>query len=142
MLVPGTFKGPGNSAIDFKGKAITVTSSAGAEATIIDAELAANGFVFQSGEGTGSVVSGLTIQNGKGNTGGNIKCEDSSPMIAGCVLREGRGESAYGGAGIQCRGTANPVVRNNIFADNFAPLGAGIACYGGASPAWMKYLKK
>jgi predicted outer membrane repeat protein len=134
MLLPGTYVGIGNRSIDFTGKAITVTSLAGPELTIIDAELAANGFFFQNGEGSGSVVSGLTIQNGQGVTGGNIKCVDSSPTITGCVLRWGRGEAGYGGAGIQCQGAASPVIELNSFIENLSPIGAGVACYGGASP--------
>ncbi len=64
LVAPGTY----TENIDFKGKAITVTSgattSAGAALTIIDGNQQAPAVVFQSGETRASVLNGFTIQNG------------------------------------------------------------------------------
>ena len=68
LVAPGTYTGEGNRDISFRGKAITVISSSGAEATIIDCEAAIGdehrGFIFDSGEDSLSVLSGFTITNG------------------------------------------------------------------------------
>jgi hypothetical protein len=92
LVAPGTYY----ENIDFKGKAITVTSSAGAAATIIDGG-AAPGLatvIFKSGELRSSVLSGFTIQNG-----GNVTY------------------SSFGGGGVYVDGTA-PTILNNIITGN------------------------
>ena len=70
LVANGTYKGIGNKDLDLKGKAITVTSENGAEATVIDCEGMGQGFIFRSGETLRSVVSGFTIRNG--STGKNL----------------------------------------------------------------------
>lgn len=60
LVAPGTY----SETIDFKGKAITVTSSAGAASTIIDGTNQPFAVTFQTNEGRSSVLSGFTIQNG------------------------------------------------------------------------------
>jgi hypothetical protein len=60
LVAPGTYP----EAIDFKGKAITVTSSGGAASTIIDGTNQPFVVTFQTNEGRSSVLSGFTIQNG------------------------------------------------------------------------------
>ena len=60
LVAPGTY----NENIDFKGKAITVTSSGGASQTIIDGGQKAPAVVFITSETRASVLSGFTIQNG------------------------------------------------------------------------------
>jgi len=52
--------------IDFSGRAITVVSVDGAVLTTIDGNLAGSVVVFQSGEGSASVLEGFTIRNGSG----------------------------------------------------------------------------
>ncbi|MCK4303771.1 MAG: hypothetical protein KAY24_06000 [Candidatus Eisenbacteria sp.] len=71
-LADGTFTGPDNHNLDFRGQAITVRSKSGNPSTcIIDCEgrvrrhgQAERGFLFQSGEGSLSVVQGLAIKDG------------------------------------------------------------------------------
>lgn len=60
LVAPGTYQ----ENIDFKGKAITVTSSGGPKVTIVDGGQVNQVVTFASGEGSGSVLSGFTIQNG------------------------------------------------------------------------------
>ena len=73
VLEEGTYTGWGNRDIDYKGKAITVRSVEPndaniVEATVIDCQGTGSdphrGFVFDSGEGADSVLSGVTIING------------------------------------------------------------------------------
>ncbi|MDI6450694.1 right-handed parallel beta-helix repeat-containing protein [Anaerobaca lacustris] len=121
---PGTYSGPGNRDIDFRGKAITVRSTNGAAGTIIDCGPTSaatrdghRGFYFHSGEGYDSVLSGFTIRTGRifgtqvpssasnwtrsasHPIGGGIYCEFSSPTIADCVIVD-CGAEIGGGIGI------------------------------------------
>ena len=103
LLMDGTFTGAGNRDIDFVGKAVTVRSAGGdPEMCVIDCEGSeANphrGFIFQSDEGPGSVIEGITITHGWADYygGGGIFCDDdASPTIVNCALVDN--ESAMGG---------------------------------------------
>ena len=80
----GTYSGSGNNEMTYGGKPLVVTSMAGAAVTIIDGLGTNRGFVFNSGESYTSVLTGLTIQNGKGDYGGAIEIAGASPYVAGC----------------------------------------------------------
>lgn len=60
LVAPGTY----NENVDFKGKAITVTSSGGASQTIIDGGSKAPAVSFITNETSASTISGFTIQHG------------------------------------------------------------------------------
>jgi len=95
----GTYKGSGNTDIDFKGKNIILISENGAENTIIDCEGYNRGFYFQNNETDLSVLIGFKIINGTSDKGGNsdrpqyggIFCSNSSPKIKNCII-----ENCYG----------------------------------------------
>jgi len=87
LVADGMYTGLGNKNLDFKGKAITVTSENGAENCIIDCEGDGRGFYFHSGETQESVVSGFTIANGSlSEYGGGIRCDNSSPTIKNNII--------------------------------------------------------
>jgi hypothetical protein len=88
LVAAGTYKGAGNKNLDFKGKAITVTSDKGAALTIIDCEGVGRGFYFHSGETSKSVVSGFTIING--SPGGNLVQIALDPLGSKIVIAEVR----------------------------------------------------
>jgi Subtilase family/Divergent InlB B-repeat domain/Right handed beta helix region len=136
---PGTYTGPGNYNISFRGLAITVKSVSPdnpdtVAATIIDCQGTANpfdqrrAFKFNTHEGPGSVLDGLTIRDGyvkglPGNDGfdgtfgdphalngsdgssgydanaGAILCESASPIIRNCVIENCIAEGGDGGNG-------------------------------------------
>ncbi len=124
--------------IDFYGKAITVRStdpdsSAVVEATIVDGSDLGSVFIFQSGEGGGSVVSGLTITNGSAaEYGGGIYCNSSSPTIRNCRIIEN--EAYYYGGGIYCEPDASPAITGCMIKGNTAYYGGGLWCNIGSSP--------
>jgi hypothetical protein len=92
IIQPGTYTGPGNRDVDFCGKAITVRSEHGPQSCVIDCQGSANelhrGFIFQNGEGYGSVLSGLTITGGYTDKGGAVYCALAGPTIRNCVLTD------------------------------------------------------
>ena len=126
-LAPGTYSGPGNQDLDYQGKAITIESSSGPEETTIDCSGAGRAFIFHHGEGTGSVLRGVTIRNGNAvGNGGGILCISASPTldrvaILGCVATTGGGLACFAG---------NPDLRACTIAGNRAlSAGGGIEVF-------------
>jgi predicted outer membrane repeat protein len=135
-LQPGTYTGDGNRDISFLGKAITVQSidpndPCVVEATVIDCNGNSDnyhhrGFLFDSGEGSDSVLSGLTITNGYFSDGGAIYCYNhSSPTISNCVIRSNY--VTWKGGGIACYGSS-PTIRHCTITDNQAAMHGGGIC--------------
>jgi len=119
-------KGTYYEAIDFNGRACTLTSVdpndwyVTAE-TIIDANDPNNWVVtFDSNENADSVLRGFTI------TGGDlgIYCDSASPAISNCVVRENGSGSNPGGGIYHC--DSSSTVTNCFFMENDANLGGGI----------------
>ena len=141
IISPGTYKGPGNRDVDFKGKAITVRSTDPQDpnavaATIIDCEKEGRAFDFHSHEGAGSVLAGLTIINGYTTNGGGISCTNSSPTLTNCVLKNNWAK--YSGGGM-CSSNGRPTLTNCTFSENSAYYsGGGIQNNSTASPTLIK----
>jgi outer membrane protein assembly factor BamB len=147
--------------IDFVGKAITVRSSNPSsfetiKNTIIDGKQADSCVVFRTGEGSNSVLEGLTLTNGggtnvdysynngriSGEAGGGIFCFNSSPTISRCNItgnglrqssvpsrsRPGSGTAIpiYCGGGIALIGDCRARIDNCIITNNQAEYGPGI----------------
>jgi predicted outer membrane repeat protein len=135
-LQQGTYTGIGNRDIRFLGKAIAVQSINPNDPCVVNATVINcngseidphRGFLFDSGEGPNSVLSGLTITNGFGqgedvqqivSSGGAIFCEYSNPTIALCKLE---GNYAYKGAGM-CNSHSNPTISNCTFNANMSKI--------------------
>lgn len=140
IVSPGTYTGPGNRDIDFKGKTITVRSTDPNDpdiiaATIIDCngteDEQHSGFFFARNESRNSVLAGLTITNGFAKRGGAIYCFSSSPTITDCMLVKNGG---YAGGGICCE-AANPILINCTFSNNWVSrYGGGMYNIRGNSP--------
>lgn len=125
LVADGTYTDVGNKDIDFGGKAITVQSENGPEHCIIDCEGTGRGFYFHTSEGENSVVFGFTIRNGHADLGGGILCENTSPQIDGCVIKDSIADS--GGGGIAFTGyQASPTIKNCFIRMNRASGGGGI----------------
>jgi len=127
-VVPGTYF----EQIDFKGKAITIQSTDGAESTVIDGLQTGSVISFVNNEGADSVLSGFTITNGSGNPdpvvtyGGGIYCgENASPTITGNIITNN--VSSFG-AGIFCKDGSSPVISGNTITYNTGNYGGGISC--------------
>jgi hypothetical protein len=149
LVSPGTYA----EAIDFVGKAITVSSLAGPDTTIIDANSLGRSIVrFESGEGRDSVLHGFTLQRGfglrlvnssptitgnkisrhVGCSGGGLGTSGGSPLIQGNVIAENTRECSPNGAGIHVRG-GSPEILGNFIADNTSSYGS----YGGGGGIYI-----
>lgn len=145
-VAPGTYTGDGNRDIDFRGRAITVRSSAGPYSTIIDCSGSEGhrGFYFHSSEESNSVLRGFTIRgatvpgsdvtvdswswiSGPVNpVGGGIYCEFSSPSIVDCIIKQCSTELG-GGIGVV---SGSPTIMDCVIEDCRAG-GGGLAESGG-----------
>jgi hypothetical protein len=147
IVADGTYTGLGNRDIDFKGKAIIVLSTAGAESTFIDCQGSAlephRGFKFHSGEGLTSQVRGFSIINGyapsdlvghnRRSAGGAIYCYGSSPTISDCIITHN--SAVLFGGGIACAQNSNPIIANCIIRDNTSNnRGGGLYCFFDCDP--------
>jgi parallel beta-helix repeat protein/predicted outer membrane repeat protein len=137
IVADGTYTGPDNRDIDFKGKAITVRSESGPENCIIDCEQRGRGFYFQNGEGKNSILDGFTITGGymygsswSDQSGGGIFCNGSSPTITNCIITHNSANTGGGMLNLY----SNPTLTNCTFSSNTADLGGGIYCIS-SSPA-------
>ncbi len=145
VIQPGTYAGPGNRDIDFKGKAITVRGTDPndpnvVEATVVDCQYKGRGFNISFNRiGPQPLILGLSITGGISEHGGAISCYGASPTIANCNIFNNRAidSMAYGG-GISCRDGANPKIlgcniHSNVALGNRA-WGAGVYCDSDSAP--------
>jgi len=145
-VAPGTYTGDGNWDIDFRGRAITVRSSAGPYSTTIDCTGSEGhrGFYFHGSEGSDSVLRGFTIRGATvpgsdvpsdfgiwrssplNSVGGGIYCEFSSPSIVDCIIKQCSTELG-GGIGVV---NGSPTIMDCVIEDCRAG-GVGPAESGG-----------
>jgi len=148
-LARGTYSGPGNHDIDFRGKAIRVQGVAGAARdTIIDcggsaasADGSYRGFYFHLSEGADSVLSDVTIRGGRvfgsqvppdplrspspmNPIGGGIYCEGSSPTIVNCIIRDCGAEIGGGIGGVAAEPEIADCVIEECFAGKLGTVGS------------------
>ncbi len=123
VVAEGTYVGTGNKNLNFGGRAVTLLSSAGARATIIDCQGSEQAFVFQNGETKSTIVDGFTMTHGNFQTGGGIYCQASSPRIANCIISNNQG---YFSGGIYCINYGSPTFVNCQILDNNGTLGGGV----------------
>lgn len=130
VVLPGIYR----ENIDFKGKAITVTSAYGPELTVIDAGMAGSAAAFQTGEGADSILEGFTLTNGCGTLttvgpffGGGVFCRGTSPVIRFNIIKGNDTLTREGcGGGIACIENAEPLITDNLIVENSAAYGGGI----------------
>lgn len=128
LVAPGTYY----ENLDFKGKAITVTSSGGAAVTKVQGGMVSPVVQFVTGETTASVISGFTLTRGLArnvnnssadDAGGGISIKNASPTITNNVITDNFGGHSFGG-GIGFE-SSNAVITNNTISKNIS-VGGGI----------------
>lgn len=115
LVASGTYSGPGNRDLMIAGAAIAVRGVGGAQACVIDCELAGRGFRFDAIEGADLILEGFTITNGLADSGGGIYCTAAGPLIRDCRIIGN--DATFRGGGIMCEGGA-PTLLNCVIESN------------------------
>ena len=138
LVAPGIY----HENIDFKGKAITVTSSAGPSTTTIDGGGTDATVTFQSRELRSSVISNLTIRNGgnaantQGYSGGGIYVSNAAPSILNNVITANINHAIqveFGAALIQGNELSDTLGTGYTFFDGSAVILSGNSQISGSS---------
>ncbi len=120
LVAPGTY----NENIDFKGKAVTVTSGAksfaDAASTVINGSQDGPVVVFQTGETADAVLNGFTIQNGHASVasqarGGGLFINNASPTILNNIVARNFG------CGVFVVNLASPLIQGNDIRQTLYP---------------------
>jgi hypothetical protein len=123
--------------IDFKGKAITVTSVHGAPFTILDGQLTSVPVVnFHTQEPNTAMFSGFTVRNGGATFGSGISLSSASPTVVNNIFDGNREGSGGYGAGIGGN-NSSPDIERNLFRNNSCDsqyLSGVISFINGSSP--------
>jgi parallel beta-helix repeat protein len=109
IVYPGTYY----ESVDFNGIACTLRSANSDDwdvvaATVIDGNGANNSVLFNSGEGSSSVLTGFTV-TGAARCG--VYCEGASPIVSKCIIRNNGTMGLYGSEGA-------PTITNNRIHNN------------------------
>ena len=120
IVADGLYTGPGNRAIDFGGKDITVRSTGGPLRCTIDAQRQGSIFILASGEPATALIEGFTLT---GATTSAIRCDGSSPTIRNCVI-DNNWNGIFGG-GLLCQNGADPTIEDCVLSNNLAGVGGG-----------------
>ena len=125
LVAPGTYVG----LVNFGGKAITVRSTSGPGATILESSEGNQVVSFTSGEGNQSVLRGFTIQKAGLLWGSGIRIAGASPVIEENIIQQNT--YPFTGGGIHVTG-GSPVIRHNTIRNNAVTgFGAGGITLGG-----------
>ena len=141
LLADGTYAGPGNRGLDLGGKALTIRSSNGPAACVIDCEFQDRAFLMTSGEGRDTVLAGLTITRARYTLGFQPPGEalylvGTSPLVTGCVFTQcgfeytGPDWGPYGGVAYALGGA--PRFEDCRFEDNHGEYGGAVYAEGAA----------
>ena len=139
LVQPGTYA----ENINYNGKHITVGSlflttqdTTYIFQTIIDGSSLDSVVKFESEENPSTVLTGLTITNGRAERGGGIYCSDSSPSLVNVTISGNRtfGDVSAGG-GIYCS-NSSPSLVNVTISSNFAYYNGYYGANGGGIYCW------
>lgn len=115
--------------INFRGKDLRLTGTAGAAGTIIDVFRFFNTAVtFANGESRDAIIEGFTLLGGddsflfgNASAGGGVLVTDTMPTVQDCVIRNTfvvpRGGLTFG-AGVSITSSGNPLIQRNVFCEN------------------------
>jgi|GEM_PF-1934734 len=113
VVAPGTY----HESVNYLGKTITLQSSAGPDATIIDV----TGFGTRGVLLSGGSITGFTIQGASGgsfsNAGGGIEVLTGSATINDCIIRDNIMPAGFFGGGVFING-ASVTISNTLFCNN------------------------
>ena len=129
-VAPGTYTGAANCNIgSFGERLVSIISSGGALATIIDCQGLYPGFSYDLYAPGGITLQGLTIRNAKGGNGAAVTCWTGSPTIRNCIIENSSGWGIYCRSGTQAR-IENCQILDNDSSGVLLEYGANITVTG------------
>jgi hypothetical protein len=135
-VLPGVYRGERNRNLSTGGKDIVLRSSDGPASTIIDCQGRGRGFVFDRGEGRGTIIDGFTVKRGHAperGVGGGCLVDGASPTVRNIVFSSCCASDA--GGGLCCADGASPLLEGCVFWGNEAGVrGGAVAALDGSSP--------
>lgn len=135
IALPGTYAGPGNRDLDFRGRNLNLTGQDGPAGVVIDAQGLGRHIHLHSGELHKAHVKGFTLIHGVGDRGGSILTEDGSVVqVVECILRD---NSAQRGGAVAFEG-GGETLRNSIVTANLASDAGGGVWIAGADGAFVR----
>jgi len=134
IIRDGVYSGAGNYNLDLGGKQLHIHSE-GNDPLWVEIACGWNGrgFIISGGQGSETIISGLTISSGDAGTGngGGIYCAGSSPTIDNCIIKSCVASSGGGMAGDGFSGS----LVNCTFYDNYCDnYGGGLYLYNSSEP--------
>ncbi len=129
VLRDGTYSGPGNRDVRFRGCMVTVRSENGPSGCVLDLQSIGRAFLVDLDPGPGPVIEGLTFINGASYGGGALKITSSYPVIRHCVFESCL--STAGGGAILIESSGG-LIEDCVFRDNLTPTYLPAAHEGGA----------
>lgn len=126
LLASGLFTGPGNHDIDFKEKALVLTSLEGRDSTIIDCQYSGRAFYIHSTASPPTEISRISVRKGTKDYayGCGIFIDSATVKIIDVSIEDCQSEWASGGGGIAISNSYATIRRTKID-DNFCPIGPG-----------------
>jgi hypothetical protein len=138
MVSPGTYY---EHDIDFLGKAITVMGTDPGnwdvvESTVVNGGARGSIFIFMSGEDTRSVLTGLTMTNGRSEMGAAVNCSGVSPTISHNIMRDNEAPGSYpaGRGGAIYMINSSPCIVGNRMIGNISGDKGGAIMVESSSP--------
>ncbi len=118
-VAAGIFSGPGNRALDTRGKALSLIG-AGPGGTLIDCEGAGGGFLLRAEGEARSLIRGFTVLRAAAARGAGLDCEGGHLRLESCAFVGGR---ADWGAGLAATWESTVHLQSCTFTGNRAALG-------------------
>jgi len=120
---PGTYCGPGNRDLDFRGVVSVLSAEGGPTRCTIrcDGTAASPHRAFRFEAQPAATVQGFTITGGYASDGGAVYCSNSAPVFRNCVFT---GNTASRGGVLFCNNSAAELI-NCTLADNSALYSGG-----------------
>ncbi len=130
LVAPGVYSGADNNDLDFAGVNMLLKSESGASVTTIDGGGSNHLFWFTSGEALTSGVEGFTLTNASGDSGGAVRCRESSPTFTDCDFSW---NDSYHGGAIYCY-QASPSITGCTFSNCTGGIGMALYTTASSSP--------
>ena len=115
LVAPGAYV----ENVDFLGKAITLQSEQGADATVIDGGGNDSVVKISDGEPGASVLDGFLLRNGNAYKGGGVYSDSSNSTITNCMITD---NVATSGGGV-CATHSSLTLTNCMIWENWAEAG-------------------